>query len=40
MVTAKKPGTGIPAGRIPALVGRRLRRDVAPDRLLREDDFE
>ena len=36
----KKPGTGIPADRLDDLVGRRLRTDVAADRLLREDDLE
>jgi N,N'-diacetyllegionaminate synthase len=40
MIVAKKPGTGIPASRIPALVGRKLRREVFPDRLLKEDDLE
>jgi N-acetylneuraminate synthase len=40
MLAAKKPGTGIPASKIPALVGRKLRREVFPDRLLREDDLE
>lgn len=40
MLAAKKPGTGIPASRIPSLVGRKLRREVFPDRLLKEEDFE
>jgi N,N'-diacetyllegionaminate synthase len=40
MIAAKKPGTGIPASRIPSLVGRRLRREVFPDRLLHEEDLE
>jgi N-acetylneuraminate synthase len=35
----KKPGTGIPAARLDAVVGRRLRRDVPADTLLREDDL-
>jgi N,N'-diacetyllegionaminate synthase len=35
----KKPGTGIPADRLPALVGRTLRRAVGPDELLREEDL-
>ena len=39
-LTLKKPGTGIAADRIDALVGRRLRGDVGADRLLREDDLE
>ena len=36
----KKPGTGIPIRRLPDLVGRRLRRALAADELLREDDVE
>lgn len=36
----KKPGTGIPAGRLPAVVGARLRRDIAADTLLSETDLE
>jgi N-acetylneuraminate synthase len=36
----KKPGTGIPAGRAGELLGRRLRRRVAADSLLSEEDFE
>lgn len=39
-LTLKKPGTGIPASRLTELVGRRLRRDVQADQLLREDDLE
>ena len=39
-LTVKKPGTGIPADRLGTLVGRRLRRDVPADRLLRDDDLE
>jgi len=39
-LAAKKPGTGIPAGRLVEVVGRRLRRAVAADELLRADDFE
>lgn len=39
-LVAKKPGTGIPASRISDLVGARLRRDVASDQLLSEDDLE
>lgn len=39
-LTVKKPGTGIPAECLGAMVGRRLLRDVPPDRLLREDDLE
>ncbi len=36
---ARKPGTGLPAERIPSLEGRRLRRAVDEGRLLREDDL-
>lgn len=39
-LTLKKPGTGIPAERLGALVGRRLLQDVPADRLLRGDDLE
>jgi N-acetylneuraminate synthase len=39
MITAKKPGTGIPAAAIKDLVGRVLRRPVAADRLFQPDDF-
>ena len=39
-LAAKKPGTGIPGGRLPDLVGRRLRRAVTTDELLHEDDLE
>lgn len=38
-LTAKKPGTGIPAARLPELVGARLLRDVDADELLAESDF-
>jgi N,N'-diacetyllegionaminate synthase len=40
MVTAKKPGTGIPENELNRIIGRRLVRDVAPERLLRPEDFE
>ncbi len=36
----KKPGTGIPASRVAECIGRKLRRAVAADALLAEDDFE
>jgi N-acetylneuraminate synthase len=39
-LTVKKPGTGIPANRLPELIGRRLRRAVKADELLQEDDLE
>jgi N-acetylneuraminate synthase len=40
MLVAKKPGTGIPETELASLVGRRLARDVTPDRLLKVEDFE
>lgn len=36
----KKPGTGLPPARLPALLGGRLRRDLAADEALREDDVK
>jgi N-acetylneuraminate synthase len=36
----KKPGTGIPASRLRELINRRLKRSVAADALLAEDDLE
>jgi len=39
-LTAKKPGTGIPADRLDLLIGSRLRRDCSADQLLREEDLE
>jgi N,N'-diacetyllegionaminate synthase len=36
----RKPGTGIPADQLAALVGRRLRRDVAPGEFLQYSDVE
>ncbi len=38
-LAAKKPGSGIPAAELPALVGRRLARAVARDALLSPDDL-
>jgi len=40
MLTALRPGTGIPAARIGDVVGRRLRRSVATHELLDPDDLE
>ncbi len=37
---AKKPGTGIPAARLSALIGARLKRSLSADQLLREEDLE
>lgn len=39
-LTAKKPGTGIPAHRLSQLIGRRLRQTVQADELLREEWLE
>ena len=39
-LTAKKPGTGIPASRLPELLGARLRRSVHADEQLQPDDVE
>jgi N,N'-diacetyllegionaminate synthase len=36
----KKPGTGIPAGRLSELVGLRVKRDLRMDELMRDDDLE
>lgn len=36
----KKPGTGLPASSLNQVLGRRLRRGLQPDELLREDDLE
>lgn len=38
-LAAKKPGSGLPAERIPELVGRTLARPVAADALLADDDL-
>ncbi|MDP7164986.1 MAG: N-acetylneuraminate synthase family protein [Alphaproteobacteria bacterium] len=40
MLTAKKPGTGIPAAELDDVVGRRLTIDVGPERLLRREDLD
>ncbi len=39
-LTTKKPGTGIPAGELPSLVGRRLRKSVDRDTLISPEDLE
>lgn len=39
-LTTKKPGTGIPAARLPELLGRRVRKDVMKDKCLNIDDLE
>jgi N-acetylneuraminate synthase len=38
-LAAKKPGTGIPAGCLPELVGRTLNRSVKADQILQESDL-
>ncbi|MGC1379106.1 MAG: N-acetylneuraminate synthase family protein [Anaerolineales bacterium] len=38
-LTGKKPGTGIPAERLPELIGRTLNKSVPADHLLDEGDF-
>lgn len=40
MLTTKKPATGIPPGEIDRMLGKRLRRDIPADRLLKTDDLE
>jgi sialic acid synthase SpsE len=40
MLTMKKPATGIPAVDLDDLIGRRLRRDVAHNLLLRWEDLQ
>ena len=39
-LTLKKPGTGIPASRLPEIIGRRLRRSLTADTLISESDLE
>jgi len=39
-LAVKKPGTGIPASRLPEILGRRVRRRVAVDSLITEDDLD
>jgi N-acetylneuraminate synthase len=39
-LTLKKPGTGIPASRLSEVVGRRLKRPVAADTLIAEQDLD
>jgi N-acetylneuraminate synthase len=39
MLTFKKPGGGIPPEAIRRISGRRLARDVTPDRILRWEDL-
>jgi sialic acid synthase SpsE len=39
-VTLKKPGAGIPAARLPEIIGRRLKHPVAADSLISEEDLD
>jgi N-acetylneuraminate synthase len=39
-ITTKKPGTGIPPEELETVLGKRLRRDVPADRLLRREDLD
>jgi len=39
-LTAKKPGNGIPASRLPEIVGARLKRPLKADEVVLEDDVE
>lgn len=39
MVAVKKPGTGIPARRLPDVIGQRVTRDIPQDTLIREEDL-
>jgi N,N'-diacetyllegionaminate synthase len=39
-LAVKKPGTGIPAEKLPEMVGRRLRRSVSAGQMLSESDLE
>lgn len=36
----KKPGDGIPPSRLPELIGRKLKRGLVTDEVIREEDFE
>jgi sialic acid synthase SpsE len=40
LLALKKPGTGLPASALPGVIGRRLRRALAADALLKLDDLE
>jgi len=39
-LAVKKPGTGIPAARLPEIIDRRLKRPVAADSLISEEDLD
>jgi N-acetylneuraminate synthase len=40
LLTLKKPGTGLPASALPGVIGRRLRRALEADALLKLEDLE
>lgn len=40
LLVLKKPGTGLPASALPAIIGRRLRRELKADALIQLDDLE
>jgi N-acetylneuraminate synthase len=39
-LTLKKPGTGMPAARLPEVIGRQLKRSVSENTLISEDDLD
>jgi N-acetylneuraminate synthase len=39
-LTLKKPGTGMPAARLPEIIGRRLKRSIAADKPIAAEDFD
>jgi N-acetylneuraminate synthase len=39
MVAVKKPGTGIPARRLPEVIGQRAKKSIPKDRLVKEEDL-
>ena len=40
MIWVKRPGNGIPAARMPEVIGRRAKRDLSANRLVQWDDLE
>lgn len=39
-ITFRRPGSGVPPKAMASLIGRRLRRDIAPDHVFGDEDFE
>ena len=39
MITLKKPGTGINSSDLKKLIGKKLKKDVNPNRLFKNEDF-